>query len=314
MIKKSDANIELKNFDELWGILGDPALVEKKLKEMLDQAEFSQDKSIYLQMLSQIALTQALQKKFEDACYTLDSAQKLLLPEYQLAQARIFLERARLLQQEVLFGDKKKEQLLDAKSYLEKAFNLCKKEGFDFFAIDAAHMIAIIAENIDEKIAWNERAISLALNTHNSKAASWLGSLYNNLGRNYEEKKQYDEALLAFKKALEHREQEGYKPNIRIARWSVANMLRLINHLDEALVIQLALAREYDDMARSGSIDMPLEMFKLTQGWIYEEIALTYHALTKKFAQLAYINLSNNEMFCTTSPERLTKLKHLQEL
>ncbi len=91
MTFQPNVGAKLENFNDLWS-LGYPAVVEKKFHELLSQAKSLKDKSIYLQILSQIALAQALQKKFDDAHKTLDDAQKLLTPEYNLAQARIFLE------------------------------------------------------------------------------------------------------------------------------------------------------------------------------------------------------------------------------
>lgn len=50
---------KLENFDDLF--MGDPSEIEKNLNVLLTEARAREDKSIYLQILSQIALAQAMQ-------------------------------------------------------------------------------------------------------------------------------------------------------------------------------------------------------------------------------------------------------------
>ena len=61
----SQDNKDLENFDDLF--VGDPVEIEKNLRALLPRAQALKDKSIYLQILSQIALAQAMQKNFEEA-------------------------------------------------------------------------------------------------------------------------------------------------------------------------------------------------------------------------------------------------------
>ncbi len=304
-MKFNQTNIDtkLESFDELWGF-GDPVVIEKKFYEILPQAESLEDKSIYLQILSQIALAQALQKKFDEAHNTLDEAEALLTSEYYLARVRILLERGRVLQQA--------GKISEAREYFEQSFALSALYKLDYHTINAAHMIAIVAEKTEEKIVWNQRALDLAACTKDKRARDWFGALSNNLGQNYLEEKQFEKALEAFQKALEYREKEGYAPNIRVAKWSIARALRSLNRLDEALVMQHALAKEHEVIAKSGDVDVPVEMFTLIRGLVYEEIAEIYDAKVKIFAKLAYDDLSKNIMFNETTPERLERLRHMQ--
>jgi len=305
--KMSQANpvITLENFDDAWG-LGYPAAVEKKLRELLPQAEALQDKSVYLQILSQIALAQAVQKKFDEAHKTLDEAQALLTPEYDLAKARILLERGRVFQQA---GD-----LVKARDYFEQSYALSTKNKFDFHAINVAHMIAIAAEKTEDKIKWNQLAIDMTISTQDAKAHAWLGSLYNNLGQNYLSEGQFEKALTAFQKALEYRIEEGYAPNIRVAKWAIARALRSLDRLDEALKIQQELLKEYDAIAQSGSYDVPVEMFMLVRGLVHEELAELHQAKSKMFAALAYDDLSNDAMFREMEAKRVERLKRIKEV
>jgi hypothetical protein len=74
------------HFDDLF--VGNPVDIERNLFELLPEAEKRADKSVYLQILSQIALAQAMQQKFDIAHQTLDKAERLLEPQYQLAKVR----------------------------------------------------------------------------------------------------------------------------------------------------------------------------------------------------------------------------------
>ncbi len=113
--------------------------------------------------------------------------------------------------------------------------------------------------------------------------------------------------LVHYKKALEYREEKGYAPNVRVAKWSVGHVLRLLGKVEEALKIQNNLIHEYETISSSGNLDMPEVMFKLVRGWV--ELAEIHNAKSKSYANLAYKDLANDEMFQKTSPERLERLK-----
>lgn len=296
---------KLENFDDLWA-LGDPIVIEKNLRELLPQAREFQDSSIYLQILSQVALTQALQQKFDEAHRTLNDAEQLLTPEQDLARVRILLERGRIFQQA--------EEIVKAKPLFLASYELSSKNHFDYHTINAAHMIAIIEDRVDEKIKWNQLAIELAQKTDDSNASRWVGSLYNNLGHNYMEAVDFGKALDVFSHALKIREQEAYVPNIRVAKWQVAKALRLLGRLNEAEAILCPLLAEYDILSKNNNLDLPFEMFKLLRGWVYEELAEIYHAKASSYAIFAYDDLSKNSMFNKTESKRLERLKQIQQL
>ena len=295
--------IELKDFDKL--LVGDLAEAEKNLRELLPQAEALEDKSIYIQILSQIALAEAVQKKFDSAHATLDRAEKHLGVEHHLAKARVLLERGRVFYQE---GNTDA-----ARPLFIESFELSEAHGFDYHTINAAHMVPFVAKSAAEKIEWNKRAIELAEKSNSVEAQQWLGSLYNNIGQAYLEAEQYTQALAAFNKALKYREQESYPPNIRVAKWAVARTLRLKGQTHEALPILLALLEEYQSMEKTGSFDMPVEMFRSSRGLVYEELAEIGGEKSKIYAALAYADLSQDEWFKRLEPERLERLKLLRD-
>ncbi|VEL29017.1 unnamed protein product, partial [Protopolystoma xenopodis] len=63
----------IDRFDDLF--TGDPIDIESNMSALLPEAEKRSDKSVYLQILSQIALAQAMQQKFDIAHKTLDQAE-----------------------------------------------------------------------------------------------------------------------------------------------------------------------------------------------------------------------------------------------
>ncbi len=83
---KHDA-LGLPNFDSLWNY-DNPAETEKKFREILPQAESSGDTSYLIQLITQIARTQGLQMKFDDAHKTLDRAKELNPQNYDAAYIR----------------------------------------------------------------------------------------------------------------------------------------------------------------------------------------------------------------------------------
>lgn len=299
---KAENTSNLENFDDLF--VGDPVEIEKNLRLLIPRAEVLEDQSIYLQILSQIALTQAMQKNFDDAHDTLNGAEKRLTPKDHLAHVRILLERGRVFMQS---GNNEA-----ARPLFEQSFELSKEHGFDFHTINAAHMMPFVVKTVEEKIKWNELAIELAEHTSLPRAKKWLGSLYNNLGQAYLESEQYQKALSTFKKAQVLREKEGYAANVRVAKWAVCRTLRLLNRSDEALRILLALIEEYDFQMHSGELDMPEEIYFYMRGLVYEELAEIYNAKAKLFARLAYEGLSKNEWVQKLEPKKLERLKQLQ--
>jgi len=301
MVSQSQADTKLENFDDLF--VGHPLEIEKNLNELLPQVKALEDKSIYLQILSQVALAQSMQKKFTEAHKTLDKAEASLTSGYDLARVRIFLERGRVFHQS--------DNIDEALPLFRKSYELSEKHKFDFHTVNAVHMVAIVEKNVDEKIKWNKRAIDLSKKTEDKRAYAWLGALYNNLGHNYLEAKKYSEAHSAYKQSKSFGEERGDVIIVRGAKWGIGRALRSLNSLDEALGIQLALLEEYDDIAKKG--ELPVELLVVGRGMVYEELAEIHLANVKKFSTLAYQDLSKDPWFIKLEPKRLEKMKQLQE-
>jgi tetratricopeptide (TPR) repeat protein len=240
IMNKIDSHFTLENFDELF--TGNPVDIEKNMTTLLPEAENREDKSIYLQILSQIALAQAMQQNFDLAHKTLDMADGLLEPRYELAQIRLLLERGGFYHQS---GNTDKALPLFIKSYEQAKL----KKDFDFHTVNAAHMVAIVANNVDDKIKWNKIAIALAEKTSDERCQTWLGAIHNNLAQNYIEAEKYSEALESFKKCKAYAKERGDPIVIRGAAWGIARSLRSLNQLEKALEIQKDLLIQYEDIS-----------------------------------------------------------------
>ncbi|WP_187143131.1 tetratricopeptide repeat protein [Terriglobus albidus] len=209
-----------EEIDALWSIR-DPVNGEIKLKKALTEYPASAD-----ELHTQIARSQGLQGRFHEAW---EEIAKVSTTPHEVVQIRVQLESGRLKNTS---GDTKESQ-----AHFLKAFALAKQGHFDFYAVDAAHMLGIVSEG-QESIQWNEKALKLAANSKNERARKWRGSLLNNLGWSYFNMGDFNTALVTFESALEFQQTTGNPVRIRIPRWAVARCLRALKRYDEAFAIQ----------------------------------------------------------------------------
>lgn len=284
---------ELPNFDDLWDY-NKPGETEAHFRALLPLAEQGEDRAYLVQLLTQIARTEGLQRKFADAHQTLDRALALLADEMTRARVRYLLERGR-----VFNSSKHPDQ---AKPLFLAAWEQANAAQEDFHAIDAAHMMAIV-ETPEQQLAWNLKALALTERTTDAHAKTWLASLYNNIGWTYHDAGDYAQALAYFQKALAVRRAEGDRREIRIARWVVARAQRSLGQTETALATQRELLQEIE---QSGESD----------GYINEELGECLLALGQASAAQghfarAYHELSQDLWLPENEPARLQRLKEL---
>jgi tetratricopeptide (TPR) repeat protein len=147
--------------------------------------------------------------------------------------ARVLLERGRVLNSSGSPGA--------ARPLFESAFALASEAGLDHLAVDALHMVAIVAPP-SEQVELNSRALSLAEAAADPRAREWRASLLNNLGWTRFDAGEYPAALSLFEEALAAREVQGKAREIGVARWCVARAMRALGRVPEALVAQRELA------------------------------------------------------------------------
>ena len=282
-----------QEFDKLWNY-SDPAATEGKFRTLLPEAESVGDLEYHLQLLTQLARTQSLQGKFAEAHAILDRVEKQLGPNTPVAEVRYLLERGRT------FNSAKKTD--EASRLFLRAFELGEQRRLDFYAIDAAHMVAIAEQDPAKQMEWNLKGVALAESSKDERANNWLGSLYNNIGWTYHDAGNYGDALPMFRKALAFREQKGEGGSIRTAKWCVGRCLRSLNRNDEAMKIQRELEGEYEKLA-------------MKDGYVFEEIAellaLQKDAEAKRYFRLAHEELSKDDWLKQSEAKRLERLREL---
>ena len=279
------------NFDSLWDY-SDPHQTETRFREILLQVP--ENNPAYLELLTQIARAQGLQQKFDRAHHTLDQVERRLGSYASRAKIRYYLERGRVLNSS---GHPD-----EARPLFEQALEMAKKLSEDFYAVDALHMLAIVAPPASS-LDLNLRAIQAAESSDQEKARNWLGSLYNNTGWSYHESGDYESALEMFQKAEATRKSKGSANEIRIAQWCVARALRSLKRVEEALSKQMTLKAEYEAAGES-------------DGYVFEEIGECLLELertdeARPYFAKAHEILSQDIWLMEKEPARLARLKEL---
>lgn len=291
--KKKDP-YDVYDFDKLWDY-NNPSETEKKFRDLIPVLKNSNDKSAYLQLLTQTARTLGLQMKFDEAHKLLDEVEPLLSDDLYVAKIRYLLERGRTF--------RSSKQVEKSRDLFLKAYALAVKHNEDNYAIDAAHMLGII-EPYKEAQEWNELAMKIAEKTKDEKAKKWLGPLYNNTGWNYHDNKEYQKALEIFQKNVIWHTNKKSGQEIIFAKYCVARALRSLDKIDESLEMQSSLLTEIEEKG--------LEQ----DGYIYEELGELYLIKnnieeSKKYFGLAYDLLSKDIWMAANEKERLERLKEL---
>ncbi len=270
-----------------------PAGTEATFRELLPTAQ-AEGLDSELQLLTQIARTQGLQGRFADARGTLAGVRERLTPAPSTAHVRWFLERGRVNNSS---GDRG-----GARPDFEAAWRLAQVLKLDGLAVDAAHMLAIVAP--DEALTWNQRAMELATTSEDPDARRWLGSLHNNIGWTHHDAGRFDDALVHFEAALTARQEAGKPGGILIARWCIARCKRSLGRLEEALAEQLALAADQSTAGRP------------EDGYVSEELGELLLALerpdeaTPHFKRAAE-RLGADAWFAKNEADRLARLVRL---
>lgn len=292
LIAALPAVAELQDFDKRWDY-EHPAQSEELFRSLLPGSPEGPYRG---QLLTQLARAQGLQGKFDEAHKTLDQVEALLkAAEHPVVRVRFLLERGRVFNSS--------GQTDKAIPLFEAAWALGRKEGLDFHAVDAAHMLGIACKD-DAALAWNEKALALAESTANPQARKWLGTLYNNLGWTYhDQKKDFAKALQIFQKSRDWFAQSNQPREIRIADWSIGKALRSLGRIQEALALQQAVLKAWEAAGE-------------TDGYVFEELGECLLTLGQAkeaaswFAR-AHAELSKDPWMLEHEKARMERLKRL---
>jgi tetratricopeptide (TPR) repeat protein len=275
-----------EQIDALWDI-SDATSGYDRLAAALKNAPESAD-----EIHTQICRALGLQRKFDEAWAELARISSAPSP---IVQVRIDLESGRLKNSS---GDK-----AGAKPSFLKALDEAQKRGFDYYAIDAAHMLAIVTRDA-ESVEWNENALRMARQSKDPRAQMWQGSLLNNLGWTYHDAGQLEKALTTFQEALTFQEGAGQeegargKARLRIAKWAVARCLRSLQRYEEALAIQ----RELVPFPEQGYVSEEMGELLLVTGRAEE---------ARPYFKRAHELLSRDVWLKANESKRLERLKEL---
>lgn len=283
----------LPEIDDQWDFT-DPALSEARFRALLTTASALGATDYATEARTQIARAQGLQRRFAAAHATLDAALAQLPEQPSRARVRYLLERGRV------YNSSRK--LAEARPLFHGAWEQARALSEDALAVDAAHMLAIIAPD-EEKMTWNRAALDLALASAQPRARHWQGSLYNNIGWAQFDAGHYPDALAMFAESLRFEEASGSIQHARSARWSIGRVKRALGAIEEALAMQHALLQETKQGAEP-------------DGFVYEELGECLLALgrggeARPFFVKAYALLAPDPWLTEQEPARMERLKHL---
>ncbi|MEO1049908.1 MAG: hypothetical protein AAFX87_04765 [Bacteroidota bacterium] len=286
----------LPEIDSLWDF-EHPEKTEQVFRELLPVSEKSSDGAYHIRLLTQLARTQALQKKFGEAHQILDTAESLVEVKQETPMVCCLLERARV------FNDTKVKS--KAIELSKKAFQITKKIGDYGLALDAAHMLGYILEP-DDAIEWNLMAIQMAKSIEDHKAQKWLGTLYSNIAHKYLEIRNYECALKFFKKGLDFRQRRHQIRGMLNAKCDIGKTYRLMGDVETGYEHQMALIEECKTLG-------------VENGYVYEEIAeclmfMERASEAQAYFAKAYCVLSRDCQFPPTEQERLMRMKQLGQV
>ena len=212
-----------------------PQVSERRFHDMACDAEAAGDMARAALLRTQEARALGLQGRFDPALALLDQVAEEA-PGNDVLGARVALERGRVHNSS---GAPERAEPL-----FRRAWDVARGEGADELAVDAAHMLAIVAPPRD-RLGWNEAALELALASDDPEAQRWLGSLYNNMGWDAHAAGDHAEALRMLQRSWAWHRERRTGSGERIARWGVATQLRHLGRVEEARAMQMELLEEY---------------------------------------------------------------------
>lgn len=276
------------NLRELWDF-ADPSASAERFRAAAAAATSPGDRA---EAVTQEARALGLQGRFDEGHALLDALEDVR----GRAHVRLLLERGRLLRSS---GDAS-----GSAPRFADALAAAETLGETALALDALHMLALVstAEEADDLSA---RGVALAAASDDPAARTWLGPLHHNRGMQRLEAGAYPAARAEFAAGLAAREALGDVPGARIARWSVAHVLRLEGRVEEALAAQRALAAE-----------IAADPEASPDGFVHEELGECLLALGRpgaarsEFARASAL-LSELAWLAESEPERLARLARL---
>jgi tetratricopeptide (TPR) repeat protein len=285
---------KLPNFNLEWNY-SKPEETRVKFEKIYSEVEGEASLDYLLQLKTQIARTYGLQAKFEESHTILDAIERQLTSDTKVAHIRYLLERGRTFNS----SDKK----VEARELFYKAYEEGKAAKEYTYSVDAAHMVAIAMNDIDQKLEWNRKGLEEAKRSSDPKVNGWVGIFLNNMGWDLFQEKRYSEALEAFESCRDFYKNMENKKRLNVADWSIAKTYRMIGSIDESLKIQLRLIHD-NNGDENGYGQEELGELYLLKGDVEK---------SKKYFGQAYEILSKDVWLVRNEKERLDRMKKLSE-
>ncbi len=248
LLKEADALFQDRNYD---GALPLYDLAYQNARE-----EFN--RPVEVESLSQLARLNLIAGNVETGRDWLEKARERVSNSEPLGWSRFLGVEGRF--------EWKAGNLKTAQDTFEQMFEYCIENFLWGRAVDAAHMVAIVAENIEEQIKWTHKGIEMA-EAHGSN--QWLGPLWNNLGGIYYDNKQFASALESYLKAREYHWQYSGESSKLFADYHVGMTYRLVGKLDESakwLRPVLAWAERIENLSAIGQCCEDLGEIEIVRG------------------------------------------------
>lgn len=217
----------------IWNF-ANPAGTQSRFESMIESGTATGPTVLILR--TQVARCLGLQRKFREALALLDEVDGVLGSEPTEPRVYSLLERGRVLNSSGNPGA--------AQPLFQSAVDLAASANLWLTAVDAVHMLAIVAPTAEEQITHNLHGLELV--QQHPEADRWTLALNNNLGEIYRSRGEYEKALRCFTAILEWQGRTG-RPLDRYAQVDVAKMLRLTGKVPEGLFAIQSLAAEAAD-------------------------------------------------------------------
>jgi len=189
----------------------------------VDKARKEFNRSVEVEALAQVARMHLVQDRKDEGRAFLQQAAGRADDSDPMGWSRYLGVRGRFEWQD--------DDLITSRATFDTMYEYCTVNALWGRAVDAAHMIAIVAETTEEQIAWARKGIEAA---EAAGEESWLGPLWNNLAVTYWENKDYDSALTCFEAAREFHWRFSGETAKMFADYHIGMTLRFLGRFDEA--------------------------------------------------------------------------------
>ncbi|MBD3257966.1 hypothetical protein GF377_06000 [candidate division GN15 bacterium] len=267
--QQMSADEQLKAADSVFQTRDYQAALEEYLA-VLDAAEAEFNRPVETEALAQIARMHLILGEKEDGREWLDKAAEKATDSDPMGWSRYLGVKGRY--------EWKDDDLASARKTFNDMYVYCNTNALWGRAVDAAHMIAIVAESPADQLEWSRRGIEAA---ETGGEERWLGPLWNNMAITYFDQKQYDTALTCFQNAREYHWRHSGEMGKLYADYHVGMTYRKMGELEKAkqwLRPVLAWAERLGDHSAIGQACEDLGEVAIAEGNKAEGLAMLQRA------------------------------------